>query len=80
MQLIASRTLSQPDDSFLAPCKVREVLFRSDHGGFILYRLSRAATSGADERLIRLNSRQALIWINEGVGTERLSDSLENQD
>lgn len=67
MQLIASRICPFIDSRSLEERNAREVLFRQQDGGFILYLSDSDRLIGAEERLIRLNGRDALIWINEGA-------------
>jgi len=40
-------------------------LLRDDNGGFILYLSDGAPSSSCKERMIRLDLREALIWLNE---------------
>ncbi|MGV7213410.1 hypothetical protein [Bradyrhizobium sp. UFLA05-112] len=65
MELICSRSIPALDTESLLPFEAREALFR-DHHGFLLYLtkgLSRSAFN--EERLLRLEAREALIWLNE---------------
>ncbi len=64
MQMIYSRTIEFLDTQSLAPGLAREALFR-DADGFILYLSDDMASSNAQERIIRLEMREALIWLNE---------------
>jgi hypothetical protein len=43
----------------------REALFRQSDGSFILYLSDGDGLPGAEERLVRLDARAALIWANE---------------
>ena len=43
----------------------REALFRDENNGFILYLSDGANSSDMEERIIRLEMREALIWLNE---------------
>ncbi|MBS0530980.1 MAG: hypothetical protein JSS22_16540 [Proteobacteria bacterium] len=71
MQLIASRTYPRPDGTPpQEPC-AREVLFRGPNGDFILYVAARGGTANAEERVLRLDTRNALIWINEDAECAR---------
>jgi hypothetical protein len=63
MQLISSRTVSAPDGAALA-AEGREALFRDGRGDFILYLADGDPTSATEERVIRLQLREALIWLN----------------
>lgn len=64
MQMISSRTIPFIDAQSLAPGQAREALFRDDNG-FILYLSDSVTASKTEERLIRLEMREALIWLNE---------------
>jgi len=64
MQMIFSRIVPFVDAQSLASGQAREALFRDSQSGFILY-LSDSASSNAQERIIRLETREALIWLNE---------------
>jgi hypothetical protein len=64
MQMISSRTIPFIDVQSLAPGQAREVLFRDESNGFILY-LSDSVAASTEERIIRLEMREALIWLNE---------------
>jgi hypothetical protein len=65
MQMIASRTIPFLDDQTLAPGEVREALFRDERCGFILYLSDGLAPSDTSETIIRLDTREALIWLNQ---------------
>jgi hypothetical protein len=65
MQLIFSRIIPFIDVQTLASGEVRESLFRDAGNGFILYQSDSIASSVANERVIRLEMREALIWLNE---------------
>jgi hypothetical protein len=65
MQMISSRTIAFLDDQTLAPGEAREALFRHEHYGFILYFSDGLAPSETNERIIRLDMREALIWLNQ---------------
>lgn len=71
MRLVASRTCPFIDSRSLEMRNGREALFRQNDGSFILY-LSDSdqpfgpdKPSGGEERIVRLDARNALIWINE---------------
>jgi hypothetical protein len=64
MQLVSSRMISFIDSQSLAPRRAREALFRTDGDRFVLY-LSDGMSSIAEERVIFLDLREALIWLNE---------------
>jgi hypothetical protein len=63
--MISSRTIPFLDDQTLAPGEAREALFRDEHYGFILYLSDDLAASESNERIIRLDMREALIWLNQ---------------
>jgi hypothetical protein len=65
MQMISSRNISFLDAQSLAPGQAREALFRDESNGFILYLSDGASPSFAEERIVRLEMREALIWLNE---------------
>jgi hypothetical protein len=72
MQMISSRTIPFLDDQTLAPGNAREVLFRDEHCGFILYLSDDLAPSDLKERIIRLDAREALIWLNQAAPSDEL--------
>ena len=65
MQLISSRTISFLDTHSLAGGQAREALFRNDDGRYILYLTDGSQASSSGERVIFLELREALIWLNE---------------
>jgi hypothetical protein len=65
MQMISSRIIPFIDAQSLAPGQAREALFRDENSGFILYLSDSVTASKTEERLIRLEMREALIWLNE---------------
>ena len=65
MQMISSRTIPFIDVQSLAQGEAREALFRDENSGFLLYLSGGAPCSKTEERIIRLNMREALIWLNE---------------
>ena len=67
LKLIASRIIPFIDGNSLEERTAREALFRGQDGGFVLYLSDSDSLSSADERVMALNSRDALIWINEGA-------------
>jgi len=75
MQMISSRTI--PCIESLALGRAREALFRDENNGFILYLSDSVAASKAEERIIRLEVREALIWLNE---TPEDGGTFWNQD
>jgi len=77
MQMISSRTTPFIDVQSLALGRAREALFRDENNGFILYLSDSVAASKAEERIIRLEVREALIWLNE---TPEDGGTFWNQD
>ena len=65
MQMISSRTIPCIDVQSLALGRAREALFRDENNGFILYLSDGVAASNLEERVLRLEVREALIWLNE---------------
>ena len=63
MQLISSRTYPVLDADSLTEYVGRDTLFRSPNG-FLLHMASQGNGNG-EERVLRLESREALIWLNE---------------
>ena len=67
MQLVASRTLPSIDSESLALREAQEALFRANGDRFVLYLTDGKISSANEERVIFLNLREALIWLNEPV-------------
>jgi hypothetical protein len=65
IELICSRTVPAIDAESLLPYKAKEALFRDQHG-FLLYLTKEASSAPVEERLLRLGTREALVWLNEG--------------
>ena len=72
MQMISSRTIALLDDQTLAPGEAREALFRHERYGFILYLSDSLALPENSEKLIRLDTREALIWLSQTSQDEEL--------
>jgi hypothetical protein len=70
MQMVYSRIIPFLDVQSLAPGQAREVLFRDVDNSFILYLSDDTASCDAQERIIRLEMREALIWLNEAPQDE----------
>lgn len=70
MQMIHSRIIPFLDVQSLAPGRAIEVLFRDVDNSFLLYLSDDTASSEAQERIIRLETREALIWLNEAPQDE----------
>lgn len=64
MELISSRTIPALDAESLLPCHAKEALFR-DKQGFLLYLSKEVPSASMEERLVRLATREALVWLNE---------------
>jgi hypothetical protein len=64
MQLVSSRIVRFIDSVSLEAGSAREVLFRNS-SGFILYLSDNDYSSSPQERLISLELREALVWLNE---------------
>lgn len=64
-------SLSRRSDS-RAPGEAREALFRDERCGFILYLSDGLAPSEPNEKIIRLDTREALIWLNQTSQDEEL--------
>jgi hypothetical protein len=65
MHLVVSRLCPFIDSRSLEMRNGREVLFRQNDGTFILYLSDSDKLSDAEERIVRLDARSALIWANE---------------
>ena len=65
MQLVSSRIVRSIDSQSTEAGSGREALFRNS-SGFILYLAANDYSSAPEERLISLELREALIWLNEG--------------
>ncbi len=65
MQLVSSRTIPFIDSRSLVPDQAREALFRANGDRFVLYLADGTSSSAGEERLIFLDLREALIWLNE---------------
>jgi hypothetical protein len=64
MQLISSRTIPFLDSQSLAPRQAKEALFRSPNG-FVLYLSDGAPQPRLKEKVIHLDTREALLWLGE---------------
>jgi hypothetical protein len=64
MQMISSRIVPFIDSQSLTLGNAREALFRDESGGFLLYLCDGEFSRAAEERLISLGVREALIWLN----------------
>ena len=61
IKLLASRTYPFLDSDALVERQARDTLFRMPDGSFLLH-LSNEVTR--EDRLVRIGSRAALIWLN----------------
>ena len=64
MRLVVSRNYPAINAETLTEFSAREALFRADDGSFILYMTSEGPCD-LEERLLVLDCRDALIWLNE---------------
>ena len=64
MQLIATRTYPFLDCSSLEERTARDCLFKAADGAFLLYMKSQNGLEADEDRLIRLDFRAALLWLN----------------
>jgi hypothetical protein len=65
MQMISTRAVDFIDAKSLTSGETREALFRDGAGSFLLYRREGEHASVAQERVLLLDLREALIWLNE---------------
>lgn len=65
LQMICVRTIPFVDVDSLACREGREALFRDDGTGFLLYLSMYISSSQADERVVPLDAREALLWLSE---------------
>ena len=65
MQLISSRIIPFIDSQSLSESQAREALLHDNRSGFILYLSSGGPRSATEERVLFLEPREALIWLNE---------------
>ena len=61
--MICSRTIPFIDTDSLATGEAREILFRDNDNRLILYLTG--GMSSKEERILLLDMRSALIWLNE---------------
>jgi hypothetical protein len=62
--MICSRIVRFLDAESLVTGQAREALFRDEDNGLILY-LSGGVSSNTEEKVVRIEMREALIWLNE---------------
>src|SRR3981189_1108061 len=63
MQLMVSRSYPAIDAETLTEYSAREALFRCDDGSFLLY-MNSERQRASEERILKLDCREALIWLN----------------
>ena len=81
MQLMVSRSYPAIDAETLTEYSAREALFRCDDGSFLLY-MNSERQRASEERILKLDCREALIWLNattEAVGSYWHFAEMENQ-
>jgi hypothetical protein len=78
LRMICSRNVAFIDAGSLAFCEAKETLFR-DGNGFLLYLSGRVPTGQAGEHLIRMDVREALVWLNED-SEDQVSISIRNTE
>lgn len=64
MHLIGSRIIGFLDSQSLAPRRATEALFRAEKG-FVLYLSDGAPHPQSKEKVLFLETREALLWLNE---------------
>jgi hypothetical protein len=67
MQMISSRAVGFIDAQSLTSGEAREVLFRDGDGSFLLYLRDGERASVTQERVMLLDLREALLWLNEAA-------------
>lgn len=67
MQMVASRTYLFIDSDTLETVQACEALLRDEDGSFVLYMVDwdENVALNRNERLVHLDCRQAIVWINE---------------
>jgi hypothetical protein len=65
VQLISSRTIPFIDTRSLSESRAKEALLHDKRKGFILYLSSGETAPTGEERVLFLEVREALIWLNE---------------
>jgi len=65
MHLISSRIIPFIDVESLSISRAREALLHDNRKGFILYLSSGELSSATEERVLFLEPREALLWLNE---------------
>ncbi len=63
-RMICARRVADIDAETLAHYEQQEALLR-DENGFLLYLLRTSPIGPAEEKLMRVAAREALVWLNE---------------
>jgi hypothetical protein len=63
-RMICLRKVADIDAETLALYENQEALLR-DENGFLLYFFRKTSTGPAEEQLMRVAAREALVWLNE---------------
>jgi hypothetical protein len=66
MQMLCLRNIPFIDADSLVLGEAKEALFRDPHG-FLLYLSKNPSSASNEERIFRLEAREALIWLNEAA-------------
>jgi hypothetical protein len=72
-KMICLRKVADVDAKTLALYERQEALLR-DENGFLLYLFRSAGTDPAEEQLMRVAAREALVWLNEKPDSTRSID------
>jgi hypothetical protein len=64
LQLVCRRAIPAIDVNSLMPFEAKEVLFRCA-SGYLLYLSRELPAEPPEERVVMLNARDALLWLNE---------------
>jgi hypothetical protein len=69
LQLVCRRAIPAIDVNSLTPFEAREVLFRCE-SGYLLYLSKELPAEPPEERVVMLDARDALLWLNEAPGEQ----------
>lgn len=72
-KMICFRKVADLDAVTLASCEKQEALLR-DENGFLLYSFRKTRTGPAEEQLMRVAAREALVWLNDKPDSTRSID------
>jgi hypothetical protein len=64
LQLVCRRAIPAIDVNSLMPFEAKEVLFRCE-SGYLLYLSRELPAEAPEERVVMLDARDALLWLNE---------------